>query len=45
MELTEAEALELITYAMSHEMRHVERDLRPEMAGFECRQREGSQKS
>ncbi len=45
MELTEAEARELITYAMSHEMRHLERDLRPEMAGFECRQREGSQKS
>jgi hypothetical protein len=28
MELTEAEAQELLTYAMSHEMRHLERDLR-----------------
>jgi len=40
MELTEAEARALLTYATSHELRHLERDLRQELAGFERRQRE-----
>ena len=40
MELTEAEARALLTYATSHEMRHLERDLRQELAGFERRQRD-----
>ena len=40
MELTEAEARALLTYARSHEMRHLERDLRQELASFERRQRE-----
>jgi hypothetical protein len=44
MELTEAEARALLTYATSHELRHLERDLRQELAGFERRQREGGQK-
>jgi hypothetical protein len=44
MELTEAEARALLTYATSHELRHSERDLRQELAGFERRQREGGQK-
>jgi hypothetical protein len=44
MELTEAEARALLTYATSHDMRHLERDLRQELAGFERRQREGGQK-
>jgi hypothetical protein len=41
MELTEAEARALLTYATSHEMRHLERDLRQELDGFERRKREG----
>jgi hypothetical protein len=40
MELTEAEARALLTYATSHEMRHLERDLRQELDGFERRKRE-----
>jgi len=40
MELTEAEARALLTYATSHEMRHLERDLRQELTSFERRQRE-----
>ena len=40
MELTEAEAQALLTYARSHEMRHLERDLRQELGSFERRQRE-----
>lgn len=40
MELTEAEARALLTYARSHEMRHLERDLRQELASIERRQRE-----
>ena len=44
MELTEAEARALLAYATSHEMRHLERDLRQELDGFERRQREGGQK-
>jgi hypothetical protein len=44
VELTEAEAQALLTYATSHEMRHLERDLRQELAGFERRKREGDQK-
>jgi hypothetical protein len=40
MELTEAEARTLLTYATSHKMRHLERDLRQELASFERRQRE-----
>jgi hypothetical protein len=40
MELTEAEARALLTYAKSHQMRHLERDLRQELAGFERRKRE-----
>src|SRR6266851_9730126 len=32
MELTEAEARALLTYATSHELRHLERDLRQELA-------------
>ncbi len=44
MELTEAEARALLTYATSHELRHLERDLRQELAGFERRQRESGQK-
>ena len=41
MELTEAEARALLTYATSHEMRHLERDLRQELASFERRKRQG----
>ena len=44
MELTEAEARALLTYATSHELRHLERDFRQELTGFERRQREGGQK-
>jgi hypothetical protein len=40
MDLTEAEARALLTYARSHEMRHLERDLRQELASIERRQRE-----
>jgi hypothetical protein len=40
MELTEAEARALLAYATSHEMRHLERDLRQELVSFERRQRE-----
>ena len=40
MELTEAEARALLTYATSHKMRHLERDLRQELTSFERRQRE-----
>ena len=40
IELSEAEARALLTYATSHEMRHLERDLRQELAGFERRQRD-----
>ena len=40
MELTEAEARALLTYAGSHEMRHLERNLRQELASLERRQRE-----
>jgi len=40
MELTEAEARALLTYATSHELRHLERDLRQELTGFERRKRE-----
>jgi len=40
MELTEAEARTLLTYATSHEMRPLERDLRQELTSFERRQRE-----
>ena len=39
MELTEAEARALLTYATSHEMRHLERNLRQELDGFERRKR------
>jgi len=39
MELTEVEARALLTYATSHEMRQMERDLRQELASFERRQR------
>jgi len=39
MELTEAEARALLTYATRHELRHLERDLRQELASFERRQR------
>jgi len=44
MELTEAEARALLAYATSHEMRHLERDLRQELDGFERRKRESGQK-
>ena len=40
MELTEAEARALLTYATSHELLHLERDLRQELDGFERRKRE-----
>ena len=40
MELTEVEARALLTYATSHKMRHLERDLRQELTSFERRQRE-----
>ena len=40
MELTEAEARALLTYATSHELRHLERDLQQELTSFERRQRE-----
>jgi hypothetical protein len=40
LELTEAEARALLIYATSHEMRHLERDLRQELTGFERRKRE-----
>ena len=40
MELTEAEARVLLTYATSHELRYLERDLRQELVGFERRKRE-----
>jgi hypothetical protein len=39
MELTEAEARALLTYATRHELRHLERDLRQELDGFERRKR------
>jgi hypothetical protein len=39
LELKEAEARALLTYAASHEMRHLERDLRQELGGFERRKR------
>jgi hypothetical protein len=44
IELTGAEARALFSYAKSHEMRHLEMDLRQELAGFERRQREAGQK-
>jgi hypothetical protein len=44
-ELTETEARALLTNATSHELRHLERDLRQELAGFERRRREGGQKT
>jgi hypothetical protein len=44
MELTEGEARALFTYAMSHEIRHLELDLRQELAGIERRKRERGQK-
>jgi hypothetical protein len=44
IELTEAEARALLTYATSHELRHLERDLRQELAGFERRQRESGER-
>ena len=40
MELTEAEARALLTYATSHDMRPLERDLRQELISFERRLRE-----
>ena len=40
MELTEAEARALLAYATSHELRHLERDRRQELASFERRKRE-----
>ncbi len=40
MELTEAEARALLTYATTHDMRPLERDLRQELTSFERRQRE-----
>jgi len=40
MELTEAEARALLTYATSHDMRPLERDLRQELTSFERRLRE-----
>jgi hypothetical protein len=40
VELTEAEARALLTWATSHEIRHLESDLRQELAGFERRKRE-----
>jgi hypothetical protein len=39
LELTEVEARALLTYATSHEMRHLERDVRQELDGFERRKR------
>jgi hypothetical protein len=39
MVLTETEALAPLAYATSHEMRHLERDLRQELASLERRQR------
>jgi hypothetical protein len=45
MELTEAEARVLLTYATSHEMRRLERDLRQELASFERRKRESGFRS
>ena len=44
VELSEAEARALLTWAKSHEVRHLESDLRQELAGFERRKREGGQK-
>lgn len=40
VELTEAEARALLTWATSHEIRDLESDLRQELAGFERRKRE-----
>ena len=45
MQLTEAEARALLTWAKSHKVRHLESDLRQELAGFERRKREEGQKS
>jgi hypothetical protein len=44
VQLTEAEARTLLAWAKSHEIRHLESDLRQELAGFERRKREGGQK-
>ena len=44
VQLTEAEARALLAWAKSHEVRHLESDLRQELAGFERRKREGGQK-
>ena len=41
MAFTEGEARALFAYAQSHEMRHLESDLRQELVGFERRKREG----
>jgi len=43
VELTEAEARALLTWAKSHEIRHLESGLRQELAGFERRKRERGQ--
>jgi hypothetical protein len=44
VQLTEAEARALLTWAKSHEIRHLESDLRQELTGFERRKRESDQK-
>ena len=44
VQLTEVEARALLTWAKCHEIRHLESDLRQELAGFERRKRESGQK-
>jgi hypothetical protein len=44
VQLTGAEARTLLAWAKSHEIRHLESDLRQELAGFERRKRESGQK-
>jgi hypothetical protein len=43
VELTEGEARALLTWAKSHEIRHLESDVRQELAAFERRKRESDQ--
>lgn len=43
MQLSEAEARTLLTWAKSHEVRHLESDLRQELAALERRKRETGQ--
>ena len=43
VQLSEAEARTLLAWAKSHEIRHLESDLRQELAGFERRKRETGQ--